>query len=87
MITAETQTMSREYCGEQIEVVIAKVYSLEYPESKPGAVITVRQKSSRRGLEDVLDLDSMDALRELHQAIGDFMQQEDQQKGGDGHGR
>jgi hypothetical protein len=82
MITAETQTLSRDYCGKQIDVNVAKVYSLEYPESKPGAVITVTQKTSRRGLEDFLDLDSMDALRELHQAIGDFLQQEDQQKGG-----
>lgn len=84
MIKAETQTLSRDYCGELIDVNVAKVFSLEYIDSKPGAVITVAQKSTRRDAKDCLDLDSMDALRELHQAIGDFLQQEGQEKGGEG---
>lgn len=84
----ELRIITREYGCKNIAVSIGKVVALDFENPTPGAEIKVRACGQRSTREECLSLESMQDLRELYQAIGDFLAHEDKniRKGGDEHG-
>ncbi len=87
-MTPELRIITREYGCKNIAVSIGKVVALDFENPTPGAEIKMRACGQRSTREECLSLESMQDLRELYQAIGDFLVHEDKniRKGGDEHG-
>jgi len=84
---AELRIITREYGCKNISVSIGKVVALDFENPTPGAEIKVTSCGQRSTREEHLSLESMEDLRELYQALGDFLAHEDNmQEGGERHG-